>query len=432
MSAKFLNGIDLGSTELQNAVIHNFTTAGFPATGTVGQLAYNTSTNELKYYDGGWKTITNTSNAAVDYINGATFDTGTGDLALTGVGGAGASVNLDGRYLQSESDGFKTIAVAGNTSVVADSATDTLTLTAGTNVTIVTNATTDTIDFAAADNYVNAASFDAGTGNITVERTGALADIIFNIDGRYLQSYTETQTLDAVTTLGNTTTNAITVGGLTVNGDFTVSGAVNSKVSETLLVEDALFVLNSNETGAPTNDAGFVIERGTASNVMFVWDESADQFIFATTTETGTTAGNAVVSDYASVRLGGLTVDDTLVLSSVVNAGTDTDKFLVLDASGNVDFRTGSQVSSDIGVPATSLATVTDRQFAGSIGDGTTTTITVNHGLDSLDVMVQLYDNSTAETVYADVVRSAPDDIEVTFASAPALNAIRVLITKIG
>ena len=41
-----------------------------------------------------------------------------------------------------------------------------------------------------------------------------------------------------------------------------------------------------------------------------------------------------------------------LALSSVSNAGTDTDKFLVLDTSGNVDFRTGAEVLSDIGAGA--------------------------------------------------------------------------------
>ena len=47
-------------------------------------------------------------------------------------------------------DIFKTLAVAGQSDVVADSATDTLTLVAGSNMTITTNATTDTITFAAA------------------------------------------------------------------------------------------------------------------------------------------------------------------------------------------------------------------------------------------------------------------------------------------
>jgi plastocyanin len=43
------------------------------------------------------------------------------------------------------SDSFSTIAVAGQSSVVADSATDTLTLVAGSNITITTDAGTDTI-----------------------------------------------------------------------------------------------------------------------------------------------------------------------------------------------------------------------------------------------------------------------------------------------
>lgn len=39
----------------------------------------------------------------------------------------------------------------------------------------------------------------------------------------------------------------------------------------------------------------------------------------------------------------------TLVLSDVVNAGDITPKFLVLDPTDNVDFRTGTEVLSDIG-----------------------------------------------------------------------------------
>jgi len=45
------------------------------------------------------------------------------------------------------SDSFKTISVSGQTNVVADSATDTLTLVAGTGITITTNSTADTITF---------------------------------------------------------------------------------------------------------------------------------------------------------------------------------------------------------------------------------------------------------------------------------------------
>jgi hypothetical protein len=47
------------------------------------------------------------------------------------------------------SNSFATIVVSGQSDVVADSSTDTLTLVAGTNVTITTNAGTDTVTLAA-------------------------------------------------------------------------------------------------------------------------------------------------------------------------------------------------------------------------------------------------------------------------------------------
>jgi hypothetical protein len=46
--------------------------------------------------------------------------------------------------------------------------------------------------------------------------------------------------------------------------------------------------------------------------------------------------------------------DGTFNLSNVVNAGTDTDKFLVLDSSGDVDFRTGAEALSDMGAASSS------------------------------------------------------------------------------
>ena len=53
-------------------------------------------------------------------------------------------------------------------------------------------------------------------------------------------------------------------------------------------------------------------------------------------------------------------------IPSIVNAGTDTDKFLVLDSSGNVDFRTGAEVRSDIGA-GTGSGSVTSVSGTGSV-----------------------------------------------------------------
>tara|TARA_R100001509_G_scaffold66502_1_gene36941 strand:- start:27124 stop:30255 length:3132 start_codon:yes stop_codon:yes gene_type:complete len=52
----------------------------------------------------------------------------------------------------------------------------------------------------------------------------------------------------------------------------------------------------------------------------------------------GTGAGTQLISSAGAYNI-----------PSIVNAGTDTDQFLVRDSSGNVDFRTGTQVRSDIG-----------------------------------------------------------------------------------
>jgi len=71
------------------------------------------------------------------------------------------------------SDSFATIAVAGQSSVVADSATDTLTLVAGSNITITTNAGTDTITIAAAGGGTASDSFAtiavAGQSNVVAD-----------------------------------------------------------------------------------------------------------------------------------------------------------------------------------------------------------------------------------------------------------------------
>jgi hypothetical protein len=63
-----------------------------------------------------------------------------------------------------------------------------------------------------------------------------------------------------------------------------------------------------------------------------------------------------------------------------------------------------------------------------------TDTATITHNLGTKDVIIQLYDTVTSETVYADVLRvntSPYNTATITFASTPT-NSIRVLVQKIG
>jgi hypothetical protein len=60
-----------------------------------------------------------------------------------------------------------------------------------------------------------------------------------------------------------------------------------------------------------------------------------------------------------------------------------------------------------------------------------TDTATVTHNLGTKDVIIQLFDTSNAETVYADVARASVNTATITFATTPT-NSIRVLVQKIG
>jgi hypothetical protein len=64
----------------------------------------------------------------------------------------------------------------------------------------------------------------------------------------------------------------------------------------------------------------------------------------------GGNIGSASDPDAIAIASGGeVTLSQQLLLLDVLNAGEDVDKFLVLDAGNNVDFRTGAEVLSDIG-----------------------------------------------------------------------------------
>jgi hypothetical protein len=56
---------------------------------------------------------------------------------------------------------------------------------------------------------------------------------------------------------------------------------------------------------------------------------------------------------------------------------------------------------------------------------------TITHNLNTYDVIVQAFDDTTKETVYADVDRTSINAVTVTFGAA-LTNAVRVLIQKIG
>src|SRR5437899_1598742 len=112
----------------------------------------------------------------------------------------------------------------------------------------------------------------------------------YGLDNVYTKAEIDTkfanETLDTVVARGYITTRSIQIGGLTVNGNTTINGdlivngtqtIVNSTVVE---VKDNIMTLNAGEVvaGVTAGQSGIQIDRGSATDYLFVFDEFKDTF----------------------------------------------------------------------------------------------------------------------------------------------------------
>ena len=245
---------------------------------------------------------------------GITIDQATGDVTITN-SDKGSDQNI-----------FKTIAVSGQDSVVADSNTDTLTIAGSTGLTVTTNAGTDTItltnsgvtSIAGTTNEIEV-SAGTGSGPYTGAITVGLPD------------------------------NVTIAGKLTVTGDLQVDGTTTTLNTETLAVEDNIVLLNKNVTGTPSANAGIEVERGTSDNASILWNETTDKwtagitgseiaiarkFVTTTTGTTHTITHNLATSDVTvNCWLAGAQVDAAIVV-------TDANTVTVTTNSSITDLKT--------------------------------------------------------------------------------------------
>jgi hypothetical protein len=79
--------------------------------------------------------------------------------------------------------------------------------------------------------------------------------------------------------VGDATADMLVKGGsITIEGDVTITGDLQTTTANEVNIGDAVILLNAYETGAPTVNAGFEIERGTDTNVAFLWNETLDRW----------------------------------------------------------------------------------------------------------------------------------------------------------
>jgi hypothetical protein len=76
------------------------------------------------------------------------------------------------------------------------------------------------------------------------------------------------------------TSDNVTFNDLTVSGNLIVSGTTTTVNSNTVTVADNILLLNSDWTGAASQNAGIEIERGDDTNVLLQWNETSDKWQF--------------------------------------------------------------------------------------------------------------------------------------------------------
>src|SRR6056300_702843 len=193
-------------------------------------------------------------------------------------------------------------------------------------------------------------------------------------------------------------------GNQTITGDLTVQGTTTTIDSQQLVVEDNIITINENASSA--TDAGIMINRTSANNALFIWDETLDKFRFGTTTQDGST-----VTDYSNLTLSNIqvatpTADEDVATKSYVDSQI---------SSGGV---TGDNVE---------MRLPTDSTFGDGAYLGLTSTTTVTNAIDELNevlgnVQSGTYIKSTSFVADSTAI-SAGDTVTLTITNTPTAGA---------
>jgi len=266
-----------------------------PANPAEGDLWYDTTNNSLKAYNGssfksaGYTTLAELEDVTITSVADGDFlrHNGTAwvDSAIQNgdVSEAMVTQHEDAITIAASQVSDFDTEVANNPAVTANTAKNTnvstnlgynsgstngvVTSSDGTNATIPAATTSAAGLQTAADktklNGIETAADVTDTGNVTA--AGALMD-------------SELANLSAVKAIdqGLTTTSNVNFNNMILAGNLTVNGTTTSVNSNEVNIGDSIIVLNSDETGTPSENGGFEIERGTSANVSFVWNETDD------------------------------------------------------------------------------------------------------------------------------------------------------------
>jgi hypothetical protein len=422
MARKFLTPIDLTKNELQNAVIQNL--AADPSTPVAGQVYYNTVANEMRIY------------------NGVAFEA----IGLNGVTADAAELNiLDGATLTTTElnyvDGV-TSGIQGQIDLKAPLASPTFTGTVSldTGVSVVfegatANAfeTTLSVVDPTADRAI-ALPNASGTAALVENKLHdfALATASVDLNNQKITNLTDpTNPQDAANkryvdaavvgidwkaSVRVATTAAVNIATAFENGD-TLDGVV-------LVTGDRLLV--KDQTDGSENGIYVVAISGSPTRASDADTSAEVTASFAVFVEEGTVNAD---SAWTLTNNGTVTIGTTvLVFTQFTGLGQITAGNGLTKTANTLDVIAGLGIVSNANDVAIDT-TVVVRKYAVAIGDGSATSITVTHNLNTRDVTVGVYSaTSTYDEVMCDVQHATVNTVTLLFSVAPTAGQYRAVV----
>lgn len=453
MAIPFLNSIDLKDYQLINAKMHITSTA---PTAAKGQIYLDSSDNILKYHNGTtWVSLIASTGGTVTDVSSATtgqltVSNGTSTPTLSIVTAAitnGGSALATGDQIYDFVTGLgyvESVDVNGSTFI---SVTDGGTATDPTfEVSLSATGTPDDTVYLRGDNTWSPISAIPGTyvwvlrGDSGTAQTVNSGDIVSIYGGTAITtsaSGLDTITINHASVSRTDTTSAASpsFGGTFTSVDSVTSNAQGHITALNLKTVTLPTPTDTNTTYDLTNTS---VSGGSQINLVPSSGETDSIQVLGTTNEieVGHVSGSITIGLPNDVVISGnLTVIGTTTTNNVETVSTSNGVIFEGNAAdGNEATLLAGTLTADqtIYLPDASgtIALTSDlaaRTYATTIAD----TDTITHNLATRDVVVQLYDIVTYETIYADVVRTTTNTATITFGSTP-VNSIRVLVTKIG
>ena len=264
---------------------------------------------------------------------------------------------------------------------------------------------------------------DAGS-NQEIKVDGSASDaIVYNPS-------TQTLTVKNLTVSGTQTSNNVEI--IETSNGVVFEGATADAFETTLTAADPTAdrdIVLPNKSGTVALTADIITATSTTNGIGRVAagggiDVSVSSGVFTVSAEDSSATNKGAVIVAAG---GGIDVSYSSGTATVSAEDATTSNAGVVELATDAEVLAGTNTSN-----AVTPSGLTAREYTEAIGDGTSTSIDVTHNLGTRNVMVQMYDSSSYETVYAEVSRTSTSAVNVRFNTAPASNDVTILITKIG